>query len=207
MNKVYVEAFNKALDKGYSTSKADLIATVVESNHNPIISTIIIPTDNKIVFNTTSDEITFEGVLADTSEFIQSLLPFSVAKFSVEALKDIADQINKFGSTAPDIDHEVGRKLDKIYGKFNTNMIMNAYPQHKGMLKNVHAIYDNGKLWIRGTLDNKYRSILPSVKGLSIESVIEDFTDTTITKSKYLGFTLAVNHNPKISSAKIISYD
>lgn len=202
----YTEAYDLAISRGNSQLVSEAIALTISSRNTPnFVRLNITPQTNQIVFNAKGKEITFEGILADQGQFIQSLLPYKVMNFTEEALKDIAEQINSFGSTAPDVDHEVGERLSKMYGS-NTNLIMNAIPQYKGMLKNIQAVYSDGKLWIKGTLDEKYRSILPHVKGLSIEAMTESISNTNITKSKYLGFTLAVNKMPKMAIARITNY-
>jgi hypothetical protein len=127
-------------------------------------------------------------------------------KFSEEALKDLADQINKFGSSHPDVDHEVMSGLVKQYGN-NYDMIMNSLPKSKGIIKSIQAVYESGKLWIKGILGTGYKKIMSKVRGMSIEAISEnvDYNSSTINKAKYLGFTFAVKSNPKIMNAQVTS--
>lgn len=161
-------------------------------------------TENKLVINATGDEVVFEGILATTDVFQQGAT--TVRKFSEQALQDLADQINKFGSSHPDVDHETMDSLVKQYGD-NYEMIMNAIPKTKGFIKSIKAIYENGKLWIKGVLDSRYKKTMKNIRGMSIEALSEDVDkgSNTINKAKYLGFTFAVNKNPKIAAAQIVS--
>jgi cation transport regulator ChaB len=158
--------------------------------------------ENQLIINATGDEITFEGILASTDSFQQDAT--TIRKFSEEALKDLAEQINTHGSSHPDVDHETMKNLVKQYGN-NYDMIMNSLPKNKGFIKSIQAVYENGKLWIKGILDSSYRKMMKVVRGMSIEAISQDVDvqSSTINKAKYLGFTFAVKSNPKIPSARV----
>ena len=102
---------------------------------------------NELIINASGDEITFEGVLATTGYFIQG---FERAKFSEQALIDMAEQINKLGSSSPDLDHEILGAISKQPGA-TKGLIMNAIGKAKGLIKSIEAIYKDGKLWIKGS--------------------------------------------------------
>lgn len=216
--KVYAETFNHLYKGKGSKAKAHLIAFEVikkrlkHSKGKYVALTEGIEyytfdlqsTESKLVINATGDEVVFEGILATTDVFQQSAN--TVRKFSEQALQDLAEQINKFGSTHPDIDHETMDSLVKQYGD-NYEMIMNAMPKSKGLIKSIKAVYENGKLWIKGILDSRYKKTMKNIRGMSIEALSEsvDTSSSVINKAKYLGFTFAVNKNPKIPAAKITS--
>lgn len=219
--KMFLETFNK-IYKGDNESTAFAVAwqvvkkrmkkstenggkyVALSSAFKPVeyYTFVLEHTNCELVINATGDEITFEAVLASTMEFMQNAT--TKRKFSEAALKNLADQINNFGSTHPDFDHETLNGLVKQYGD-NYEMIMNALPKSKGLIKSIKAIYEKGKLWIRGVLDKKYKRIMKDVKGLSIEAISTDVDapSNTINSAKYLGFTFAVNKNPKISNAVV----
>lgn len=216
---VFDKAYNKAREQTDSDAKAIAIAWGVVKNRLTKVEDKMVALsenfkpieyytfelnahDNKLVINATGDELTFEGVLASTDTFQQDA--FTVRKYSEDALKDMAEQINKFGSSHPDIDHETMNTLVNQYGR-NYELIMNALPKKKGIIKSIQAVYENGKLWIKGVLNPTFRKIMKNVRGISIEALSEDIDlqSSTINKAKYLGFTFAVNKNPKMSVARV----
>lgn len=160
--------------------------------------------ERQLVINATGDEITFEGILATTDTFQQDAT--TKRKFSEKALRDLADQINKNGSSHPDVDHKTMEALVKQFGG-NYEMIMNAVPKAKGLIKSIQAFYENGKLWIKGVLSSAYRKMMSTVRGMSIEAISDDVDEKTetINKAKYLGFTFAVSKNPKMARAVVTS--
>ncbi len=219
---IFRDVYNTQRNNGYSDAVAFQIAWLViksqfinvegywvstkeNKNINKDVSLIqadLIPQDNGMIINATGDEITFEGILADTSVFLQDA--FITRKFSEEALKDLELQINTHGSSMPDVDHEHLNTLVNQFGD-NYEMIMNAMPKQKGLIKSIKAVYKEGKLWIKGVLDSRYKKIMKNVKGMSIEALTEGlYSDNkTIKSAKYLGFTFAINHTPKISGAQV----
>lgn len=217
--KVYNESFSRHGDEELATMVAwnmtksrftkvgDEFVALSESFVEPeLVSFQLNPVDDEFVINAEGDEITFEGILADTSEFVQSALPYKVRKFSEEALSDLAEQINNFGSSTPDVDHEV---LNKLISEYNGNieLIANAMKKRKGLIKSIQAVVKDGKLWIKGKLDSRYKKIMSRVKGMSIESITNNLHSDgkTIKGSKYLGFTFALNDTPKIAGAKLVN--
>ena len=221
VQKVYKEAFNHIYKGKGSQAKAHAIALGVIKkrlkhskgkyvamsdafNSVEYYTFDLLAPENKLIINATGDEVTFEGILATTDTFMQDAT--TTRKFSEQALKDLADQINKFGSSHPDVDHEVMSQLVKQYGN-NYEMIMNSLPKSKGIIKSIQAVYESGKLWIKGILGAGYKKIMNKVRGMSIEAISEDvdYSSSTINKAKYLGFTFAVKSNPKIMNAQVTS--
>jgi hypothetical protein len=157
---------------------------------------------NELIVNASGDEITFEGILASTGFFQQG---YKRARFSERALINIAEQINNVGGGAPDLDHEVLSQIAKQPG-ITKGLIMNAIGKAKGFIKSIQAVYENGKLWIRGVLDKSYADVINKVKGMSIEAWTDKMDDEVIDEATYLGFTFAVNKNPKDSLARVVTH-
>jgi cation transport regulator ChaB len=221
VQKVYKEAFNHIYKGKGSQAKAHAIAwelvkkrmkhskgkyVAMTDAFNPIeyYTFDLLAPENKLIINATGEEVTFEGILATTDTFMQDAT--TTRRFSEQALKDLAEQINTHGSSHPDVDHEVMSALVKQYGN-NYEMIMNSLPKSKGIIKSIQAIYESGKLWIKGVLGAGYKRIMSKIRGMSIEAISEevDYNSSTINKAKYLGFTFAVKSSPKIALAQITS--
>lgn len=221
VQKVYAETYNHIYKGKGSKAKAHMIALQVvkkrlkhsegkyvamSDSFKPVeyYTFDLTAPEKQLIINATGNEITFEGILATTDSFQQDAT--TMRKFSEEALKNLADQINQFGSSHPDVDHETMKALVKQYGN-NYEMIMNSLPKNKGIIKSIQAVYEKGKLWIKGVLDSRYKKVMKAVKGMSIEAISEDvdLQSSTINKAKYLGFTFAVKSNPKLMAAQVTS--
>ena len=120
--------------------------------------------------------------------------------FTEEELKVIETQINTFGSTLPDVDHEKLNSLVQRYGN-NYDAIVAELRKEKGIFKNIKAVFEKGKLWIQAVLDKRYKNHTEKFKGLSIESLAKRDDDGRLRNPKYLGFTFT--NNPKLVAAKI----
>lgn len=147
-----------------------------------------------VVMNSETEEIILDAVLADTNKNTDGDF------FTEEELKVIETQINTFGSTLPDVDHEKLNSLVKRYGN-NYDAIVAELKKEKGIFKNIKAVFDKGKLWIQAVLDKRYKNHTEKFKGLSIESLAKRDDSGRLKNPKYLGFTFT--NNPKLSAAKI----
>jgi hypothetical protein len=113
----------------------------------------------------------------------------------------MADQINTYGSTLPDVDHEKLMTLVKKHGRDQV-AIMNSLKNEKGIFKSIKAAVTNGKLWIQAILDKRYKNHTDRFKALSIEA-FADVEGDRLTNPQYLGFTFT--NTPKLPGAQIAS--
>lgn len=151
--------------------------------------------ETNISMNSETEEIIMDAVLADTN-------PNTDGKyFTEQELEDLAFQINTFGSTVPDVDHEKLMALVKKHGR-NHDAIMHELKNEKGIMKNIKASVEKGRLWIRATLDKRFKNHLDKFKALSIEA-FADVENNRYSNPKYLGFTFT--NNPKLKGARIAS--
>lgn len=151
------------------------------------------PEETNIAINSETEEIIMDAVLADTN-------PNSDGKFfSEKELVALAEQINVFGSTLPDVDHEKLMGLVKKYGR-DSESIRLALKNEKGLMKTIKASVEKGRLWIRAVLDKRYKNHLEKFKGLSIEA-FADVENGEFKNAEYLGFTFT--NNPKLKGARI----
>lgn len=148
----------------------------------------------KVVMNSETEEIILDAVLADTDKNTDGDF------FTEEELRSIETQINTFGSTLPDVDHEKLNSLVKKYGN-NYDAIVAELKREKGIFKNIKAVFEKGKLWIQAVLDKRYKNHTEKFKGLSIESLAKRDSSGRLKNPKYLGFTFT--NNPKLKAAKI----
>lgn len=169
---------------------------VAESQNIPELYTFSMTTEEpKIVMNSDTEELVMDAILADNT-------PNTDGKFfTEEELQDMALQINTWGSTLPDVDHEKLMSLLKKYGN-NTELIKQELKQEKGIFKSIKAVVDKGKLWIQSVLDKRYKNHTDKFKSLSIEALAESDTTGRLRKPVYLGFTFT--NKPKLLSADIV---
>lgn len=169
---------------------------VAESQNMPMVYTFQMDVeDPKIVMNSETEELVMDAILADNT-------PNTEGKyFTEEELQDMAVQINTWGSTLPDIDHEKLTSLLRKYGN-NVDRIKSELTSEKGIFKSIKAMVNNGKLWIQSVLDKRYKNHVDKFKSLSIEALAESDTDGRLRKPTYLGFTFT--NNPKLAAADIV---
>lgn len=124
--------------------------------------------NNSDVFVKKSDdgEYYLEGVLSDVGVDTQG------NRFTEETLKDYAEQINKHG-----IGGFITHKDWKEFCLNNSHLpeeafVAKAREERKGIIKTVKAIYDKGKLWIKGLIDKRYLKRIKGFKKMSIEAVV-----------------------------------
>lgn len=152
------------------------------------------PEETNISMNSETEEIIMDAVLADTN-------PNTEGKFFTEQeLQELALQINSFGSTVPDVDHEKLMSLVKKHGR-DHDSIMRELKSEKGIMKNIKASVEKGRLWIRATLDKRFKNHLDKFKALSIEAFADVDENKRFSNPKYLGFTFT--NNPKLKGARI----
>jgi cation transport regulator ChaB len=151
--------------------------------------------ETNIVMNSETEELIMEAILADTSHNTDGL------RFTELELQSIADQINMYGSTLPDVDHEKLMTLIKRHGRDQV-AIMNSLKNEKGIFKSIKAAVEKGKLWIQAVLDKRYKNHTDKFKALSIEAFADRDGDRLINPI-YLGFTFT--NTPKLPVAQIAS--
>jgi cation transport regulator len=144
--------------------------------------------DTEIVKNSETEEITFEGELTNTDTNQKGF------SFTNEDLQNLETQINEIGGFG-DVDHEYLNQLIQLYGE-DTNKIVTEMIKKQGIAKAIQAKYSEGKLYIKGTLDKRYKNHATKFNKLSIEAVKPNDTR----KVRYLGFSLTAK--PSIPSVK-----
>jgi cation transport regulator ChaB len=216
--KMFKDTFTKVHQDSHSEAKAFAIAwgaikTRLQPSEGKFIALsdafveermfefpVISEGQNTFVMNAVGDEIEFEGILASTGYFISGDL--QRLRFSEEALKELAEDINKNGSTLPDFDHKAAINAYKNYGK-NEQLILNSLKEQKGLIKSIQAVYKDGKLWIKGVLSSAYKKVMHQVRGMSIEAITRKIDGDLIKKSAYMGFTFALKSKPQLPDAII----
>jgi cation transport regulator ChaB len=151
--------------------------------------------ETSIVMNSETEELIMEAILADTKFNTDG------KRFTEVELNQMADQINTYGSTLPDVDHEKLMSLVKKHGRDQV-AIMNSLKNEKGIFKSIKAAVTNGKLWIQAVLDKRYKNHTDKFKALSIEA-FADVEGDRLTNPQYLGFTFT--NTPKLPGAQIAS--
>lgn len=151
--------------------------------------------DELLIKNGEDGEVIVEGVLADTSRNTEGKY------FAEEDLMSIAEQINKFGSTYPDVEHE---KLNEVYDMYfnNPQKVLSELKTRKGLFTSIKAIYEKGKLWIKAHLDKRYKNHISKFRGLSIEAFGKSLPDGRVTNPIYAGFTFT--NTPKLKAAQLV---
>lgn len=209
---MFVEIFNKEKSAGYSDAVAFEIAWVIikskfknvegywvamsEEFKTPELYTFeMSDADTKVIMNSENEEIVIEAILADNTLNTEGKF------FTEEELQDIALQINSYGSTLPDVDHE---KLKGLISKYGHNMdaIKAELRSEKGIFKTIKAVVDKGKLWIQAALDKRYKNHTEKFKKLSIEAVADSMPNGRLIKPTYLGFTFT--NTPKLLGASVV---
>jgi hypothetical protein len=150
-----------------------------------------------IVRNADDGSVEFDAVLATTEP-----RRTDGAMFTEEALSDLADQINREGSSFPDVDHATLARLEQQYG-FDVDALIAAVKREKGVFKSIKAAVKNGKLWIRASLDKRYHNYVGRFKNLSVEAAAIKTADNRLLRPRYIGFTFT--NTPQLAGAKIAS--
>jgi len=111
-------------------------------------------------------EYYLEGVLSDT------MVDKEGKQFTEDALKNYAEQINKFGIMGF-ISHQDFYDFSMKYSHLPEHeFIAKARKERKGILKVVKAIYKQGKLWIKALIDKRYLKRIKKFKTMSIEALV-----------------------------------
>ena len=209
---MYLEAYNTSLVKHKDNAIASKIAWEVVKKHfipsgNNFIamSESFIPKklytfdlevqDTLFVLNADDGTIRMDAVLADTNDNTDG------KHFTEEDLNTLANQINKYGSTLPDVDHKMLDQLIDQYGG-NPELVRNALTQQKGIFKTIKAVVEKGRLWIRAILDKRYKNHTSKYTGLSIEALADTTREGRLSNPIYLGFTFT--NKPKLANALIV---
>jgi hypothetical protein len=108
--------------------------------------------------------------------------------FAEEDLQYMAEQINSEGSTIPDVNHDIIKKMSPAYND-DPEALALALKREKGVFKRVKAVVANGKLWIKAFLDKRYKSYAEQFRKVSIEAIGKVDNTGRVVKPRYLGFT------------------
>lgn len=148
----------------------------------------------KIVMNSETEEVVLEAVLASTD-------PNTEGKFFTEEdLAVIDEQINMYGSTLPDVDHEHLKAIVRKVGN-HPELIRAEIKKSKGVFKTIKSVLRDGKLWIQAFLDKRYKNHVGKFTQLSIEALADSDGSNRLKNPNYLGFSFT--NNGKIGNARI----
>lgn len=167
-------------------------------NHNVHRVRFDLKQENGVLIKRSSDgEAYFEAVLMDELPNEDGI------RFTPEALMGWADYINKNGLLG-DVDHE---EYDRLVEKGYSHEQIKSFLKNKmnSISKALKAVYDQGKLWVRGIIDKRYIKQLENAKGLSLEALADlDVVNNVVKGGELLGFTWNKNTTPASSSAKLV---
>ena len=209
--KMFMQVVNSVLESGASESVAMATAwTAVKQKFKKVNNEWVAMSESfeipniysfelaepelKIITNSETEEIVMDAVLATTEKNTEGLY------FGNEELEEIANQINTWGSTLPDVDHEKLMTLVKQYGN-DRDAIISSLKREKGIFKEIKAAVKDGKLWIQSVFDKRYKNHVNKFTGLSIEALSVPDNSGRLKNPTYLGFTFT--NKPKLSGAKI----
>lgn len=157
--------------------------------------------NNSFLFNDENGEVVFEAILASTTPNNDGVY------LDVEDLNSIADQINERGSTLPDVQHENYKEILSTYigvpaEQINHSDLYQKMINKKGIFKEIKAAVKDGKLWVRGFLDKRYKKQVSSFKSVSIEAIGKQ-RNGRLMNPTYLGFTFT--NSPKLPEAALFA--
>lgn len=181
----------KKTGEGFTANSADF-------GYLEVYSFQLQPDGEEFIKNSEDGELTLTGILSDTIPWINPSTG-EVMSYTPECLETFANQINTEGTTMPDLEHseydqilEESNNVDEVYDKLK---------QRKGLLKDIKAVYDNGKLYIKAKLDKRYRNYARLYKSLSIEAYPKRVGNKYV-GGKVLGFTFT--NKPVVTTANIL---
>jgi hypothetical protein len=172
-----------------------LVANSVDFLPSKVYSFSLEPAEEVIIKNHSNGDVELDAVMATTEPRVSD-----GASFTEEALVEMAEQINKFGSTFPDVDHETISRLEKQYA-FDVDGLAAALKREKGIMSSIKAVVRDGKLWIKAFLDKRYHRFHDRFKNLSIEAAAKKTKDNKLVSPRYLGFTFT--NTPQLVGAEI----
>ena len=184
-----------------------MLVAMSESFVKPKLYTFSLDTNTlQVVNNAETGEITIDAILANTQPNVEGDF------FTEVELHQLCKQINEEGSTNPDTEHELLKKLESMMpllrSKYGTDeeaikqAFKNEMVKGKGMFKSIKSAVKDGKLWIQAKLDKSYKTIVSKLNGLSIEALANN-VDGRMTNPKYVGFTFT--NTPKLKGARVLS--
>jgi len=177
-----------------SLSKADVS---VKNEEKRVVMNAELP-DKRIVVNEEYGTIDMTAVLATSEQRGDG------SYFPVDELRRMAQQINKRGLAAPGFDHfDIDEAMMKA--GYDVDEARKELEEKRGVLQDIRAFVENGKLWAKMQLDKAYKSATEMFKGLSIEAISEEKQDGRLVNSDIQGFIFT--NQPKLDGAKIQDVD
>ena len=172
----------------------------VAKSNNYTLFKVELENNSELFVNKSDDgEYYLEGVLSDVGLDVHN------TRFTEEALKDYAEQINKHG-----IGGFITHKDWKQFCMNNSHLpeevfIAKARNERKGILKAIKAVYEKGRLWIKALIDKRYLNRVKKFTKMSIEALVpKRYQQSNTYKGGYvLGFALDDDVANKRTSAKI----
>lgn len=152
-----------------------------------------VPTNGELVIQAEGDQIMFEGVLVDNQ------VDKNGKKWTGGTLERFAEYINKNGIFGDISDEEVHKEFNDLVAKYEhlpmPEFVKVARVKRSGIVKAVKAKYDDGKLWIKGYIDKRYKNFTKELSQMkmSLEAwVPKEFqVGNEYTNGHLLGLTLA----------------
>lgn len=153
------------------------------------------PQDEIVIKASANGDQYIEAVLTDANTDLDG--------FSVDEpfLYELADQINRNGIVG-DFDHLELEKL-KAAG-LDKDTITASMKIKRGVAKAVKAFVEKGKLWIRASIDKRYKNRILKSKGLSLEGrFVRDTSTNKYVGGTIFGFTFGEQMTPRNPRALI----
>lgn len=184
----------KKTSEGFSANSADF-------GYLEVYSFKLQPDGEEFIKNSDTGDLVLTGILSDTIPWTNPSTG-ELVHYTPECLQGFAEQINTEGIALPDIDHA---EWDKILDE-STNIaeVESKLKTRKGLLRDIKAVYDGGKLFIKAKLDKRYKNYAKLYRSLSLEAYPKRDGNKYV-GGKILGFTFT--NNPVVHSTNILSVE
>lgn len=161
------------------------------------VSMSLEPKQGEFITYSEDGEIIIEAVIADDNYNDLGM------RFSKNALKGMADVINKEGIALPDIEHQAYAQI--LNEAATAEEVKEKLKSKKGMLKKIKAFYENGVLIVRAWLNKKYKKYAELYSKISIEafSPSQYHNGDTYEMAEPLSFTFT--NTPRLKNARVLS--
>jgi len=191
---------NKWVESRFVKSGESYIASSADFTPIEILSFQLTPSDTEFIMNSIDGEFIMNATLSSIENWVDKEGNKLDIAYTEECLKDFEKQINDNGLTLPDIEH---KEFDEVLNTYvEPKQIMEELAKRKGLLKDIKAKYDNGKLFISAKLDKRYHKYAEFYQNISLEALAKRDGNKYV-GGKILGFTFT--KSPRVKSATIDS--
>lgn len=131
-------------------------------------------------------------------EGVDPLLGVAIPEFVLRTWESV---INSGKAIVGDKDHEEYDRLLKA--GYTDEQIKELLRKKPGIAKSVKAIFKDGALWVKALIDKRYRRLIESSKGVSLEAIVDRDDNGNVVGGDLLGFTFAVNQEPVYGGTEV----